>query len=66
MTGRKTEPTECMNIELPIDYKIPFALIKSDNTTTGYWRFSPNSPYTSNPYNPWKGFFEPTEGHTGT
>lgn len=65
MTGRKERPMACMNIELPITFKIPFELLISDGTTTGYSRFSPVSPYTSDPNTPWRGYFEPTEDHTG-
>ena len=65
ITGRKVPPTACMSIELPISYKIPFQLLLSDNTTTGYVRFSPNSPYTSNDANLWRGYLFPTDGHTG-
>lgn len=65
VTGRKTPPTQCMNIELPIYYKIPFQLVYSDNTTTGNVRYSPFSPYTSHPANPWKGYLSPVGGHTG-
>jgi hypothetical protein len=65
ITGRKVAPSQCMNIELPIDYKIPFELIYSDGTTTGYKRYSPNSPYTSYDKNAWRGYTIPTENHTG-
>lgn len=65
ITGRKVSPTQCMNIELPIYYKLPFQLVYSDNTTTGDVRYSPLSPYTSNENNPWRGYLEPTSGHTG-
>ena len=65
ITGRKVAPTQCMNIELPINFKIPYQLIYADNTTTGHLRYSPISPYESNPSNAWRGYFEPTQGHTG-
>ena len=69
-TGRVSAPTKCMEIELPIDYKIPFSLLNSDNSTTGYTRYAPNTPYTSNDSNPWRGYFySPSDqidvGHTG-
>eukprot|EP01041_Mallomonas_annulata_P002580 gene2580-5042_t len=63
-TGRKKPPIKCMPIELPIDYKIPFELLKSDNTTTGYWRYAPNTQYTSNPFNPWRGYDTPVDSHS--
>lgn len=65
ITGRKEPPNQCMNIELPINFKVPFQLLFSDNTTTGNVRYSPISPYESNPHNAWKGYFMPTIGHTG-
>jgi hypothetical protein len=65
ITGRKDRPDRCMQIELPIDYKIPFELLYSDNTTTPIQRYSPNAKYTSNPLNPWRGYEQWTEGHTG-
>lgn len=64
VTGRKTAPVQCMNIEVPIYYKAPFELLEPDNTTTGYRRYSPFTPYTSNDKNPWRGYFEATEGRT--
>lgn len=64
-TGRKEPPDQCMMIELPIRYKLPFELLKADNTTTGSRRFSPFTPYESNDKNPWKGYLSPTSGHTG-
>lgn len=66
ITGRKIPPNQCMNIELPIDFKIPYQLLLSDNSTTGNVRYSPFSPYTSNDRNAWKGYlYNNTEGHTG-
>lgn len=65
VTGRKVPPTQCMNVELPIWFKAPFQLLYSDNTTTGDVRYSPFSPYTTNPANPWRGYLEPTSGRTG-
>lgn len=64
-TGRKLLSKACTNIELPTTFKIPFQLLYSDNTTTPYMRFSPFVPYTSNPNNSWRGYLEPTVGHTG-
>lgn len=65
LTGRKTVPKGCTNIELPITYKIPFQLLYSDNSTTPFSRYSPNVPYTNNLTNAWGGYQEPTAGHTG-
>eukprot|EP01038_Epipyxis_sp_PR26KG_P004469 gene4469-6320_t len=65
ITGRKRAPNQCMNIELPLDYKIPFQLLNSDNSTTGYVRYSKYSPYTSNNQSAWRGYYFPTAGHTG-
>lgn len=65
ITGRKTPPNQCMNIELPINFKVPYQLLFSDNTTTGHVRYSPISPYTSNPNNAWRGYTQPTVGRTG-
>ena len=64
VTGRKIGPKGCTEIELPTYFKIPYQLVYSDNTTTGHVRFSPFSPYTSNPINTWRGYFQPTEGHS--
>ncbi|KAJ1436904.1 hypothetical protein B484DRAFT_416698 [Ochromonadaceae sp. CCMP2298] len=64
-TGRKTPPNQCMNVELPINFKVPYQLLRSDDSTTGDVRYSEISPYTSNPANIWKGYFVPTKGHTG-
>ena len=64
-TGRKHPPNRCMPIELPTDYEIPFELLRSDNTTTGYWRYAPKTNYSSNPQNPWRGYLSPVNGHTG-
>ena len=58
-TGRDTQPKKCMEIELPLGYEIPFTLLKSDNSTTGYLRYSPSTPYSSNSLNPWRGYFYP-------
>lgn len=65
ITGRKTAPTQCMNIELPLTFKVPFQLLYSNGNNTGYPRYSPFTPYTSNSTNPWRGYFAPTNGHTG-
>jgi len=64
ITGRKTPPDACVLLELPLDYKLPFELLRSDNSTSGYWRFAPNTPYTSNASNPWGGILQPEDGHT--
>ena len=63
-TGRKAPPDDCMLLELPLNYKLPFELLLSDNSTTGYWRFAPNTPYTSNASNPWGGILVPEDQHT--
>lgn len=67
ITGRKKPPTLCMMIELPLTYKIPFALLRDDNSTTGYLRYSPFTFYNSNDSNPWRGYtYSPLDvGHTG-
>ena len=65
INGRKTQPNQCMNIELSTSYKIPYQLLRSDGTTTGFPRFSPNTPYTSDDRNPWRGFVNFTANHTG-
>lgn len=65
INGRKSPPDQCMNIELPTTYKIPFQLLLSDNSNTGNRRYSPNTPYTSNNSHPWRGYTDFTEGHTG-
>lgn len=64
-TGRKSPPTRCMEIELPIWFKLPFELLLADDSTTGYRRYAPKSPYESNVTNPWRGYEEPVSGHTG-
>lgn len=65
ITGRKTPPMQCMNIELPLFYTIPYQLVLSDHSNTGDVRYSPRTPYTSNTTNAWRGYEEPTDGHTG-
>lgn len=65
VTGRAVPPVQCMEVELPISYKIPFNLLEASGSTTGYRRFSPISPYESDPKNPWRGYFSPTIEHTG-
>lgn len=55
-TGRKTAPTSCMEIELPLSYKIPFSLLKPDNSSTPSMRYSAFTPYESNSLNPWRGY----------
>ena len=65
ITGRKVPPVRCMNIELPITYKIPYELVYADGSTTGYRRYAPKSPYESNNTNPWRGYYQPADEHTG-
>ena len=65
INGRKSPPTQCMNMELSIYYKIPYQLLKSDGSNTGFQRYSPNTPYTSNNSHPWRGYTNFTAGHTG-
>ncbi|RYH31100.1 hypothetical protein EON65_03370 [archaeon] len=65
ITGRKVPPNQCMNIELPITFKVPYQLVFADKRTTGDLRYSPKVPYESNDTNPWKGYLSPTEDHTG-
>jgi len=65
ITGRKSRPNQCTNIELNITYKLPFELLNSDNSTSGFRRYSDILPYQSNSSNPWRGYLEPTFGHTG-
>ena len=65
ITGRKTRPNQCMNIELPIDYKLPFELQYADGSTTGVRRYAPLAPYQSDPQNEWRGYLSPVQGHTG-
>jgi hypothetical protein len=65
ITGRKTPPLQCMNIELVSSYKLPFQLLKDDNSSTAYRRYSDVYPYPTNPLNPWRGYENPTAGHTG-
>ena len=54
-----------MNIELPIDYRIPYELLHADGSTTGYTRYAPKSPYQTNPANEWRGYLDPIDGFTG-
>ena len=65
ITGRKTPPDQCMNIELPTFFKIPYQLIYANNDTTGNVRYSPFSPYVSDDRNAWRGYLSPVDGHTG-
>jgi hypothetical protein len=65
ITGRDSPPTQCMNIELPVVFKVPYQLVNADKTNTGNVRYSPNSPYQSNDANEWRGFLNFTAGHTG-
>lgn len=69
-TGRKEPPFRCMIIELPTDYKIPFQLEYADGVSqegipTNYSRYTPNTPYESDPMNVWRGYTEFTENRTG-
>lgn len=64
-TGRKEAPVRCMNIELPVSFKLPFELAKADGNSTGVRRYSPVSPYESDDRNVERGFLYPTEGRTG-
>lgn len=63
--GRKTPPVQCTNIELPKYYKLPYQILNADNSSSGFKRFSDILPYQSNSLNPWRGYFSPTDGHTG-
>ena len=65
VTGRKERPNQCMNIELPTTYKLPFELANADGTSTGVRRYSPVSPYESDPANEWRGYLSPVANHTG-
>ena len=66
ITGKKTPPNECMNIELPTSFKVPFQLVYADGTTTGNLRYSPITPYESYYKNEWRGYtYNRTDGHTG-
>jgi hypothetical protein len=65
ITGRKERPNQCMNIELPISYKLPFELTNADGTSTGVRRYSPISPYASDDSNEWRGYLVPTGNRTG-
>ncbi len=65
VTGRKVKPKMCTEIELPTTFKIPYELVNADNSTTGNLRYSPFSPYQSNDGNGWRGYLDPTDGHTG-
>ena len=55
--GFKTAPDECLQMELPLHYKLPFQLLRSNQSNTGYWRYTPYTPYTSNSSNKWAGEF---------
>jgi hypothetical protein len=65
VTGRNKRPNQCMNIELPTTYKLPFELANADGTSTGVRRYSPVSPYESDPANEWRGYLSPVANHTG-
>jgi hypothetical protein len=65
ITGRKNRPDRCMKIELPINFKVPYEVLRADNTTTGYARYTKITNYTSNALNPWRGYEVLTKGHTG-
>jgi hypothetical protein len=62
-TGRKVAPKGCTEIELPTHFKIPFELVRADNTTTGNLRYSPITVYNTDPRNSWRGYENATEGH---
>ena len=64
-TGRKTRPIQCMNIELPINYKLPFELQYANGATTGVRRYAPLAPYQTDPANKWRGYLSPVQNHTG-
>jgi hypothetical protein len=38
ITGRRSPPNQCMNIELPTNFKVPYQLIYADGSTTGNLR----------------------------
>ena len=54
-----------MNLELPTTYKLPFELALASGNTSGIRRYSPISPYMSDPRNEWRGYLTPTDNHTG-
>ena len=65
ITGRKDRPTRCMQIEVRQTFKLPFVLLNSDNASTPMRRYAPKTPYLNNVLNPWRGYENFTEGHTG-
>lgn len=65
ITGRRTPPTQCMLMELPINYKLPYEILYANGRTSGFRRYSQISPYKSNSSNIWRGYYKSTEGHTG-
>ena len=65
ITGRQTAPSECLLLELPLNYKLPYEIVRANGTTTGYYRYSPKTPYFSDSKNPWAGILVPTSERTG-
>ena len=57
--------SNCILLELPLSYKLPFEIRLSDNSTTGYHRYVPSTPYTNNVLNPWSGILNAAVNHTG-
>ena len=57
--------SNCILLELPLSYKLPFEIRLSDNSTTGYHRYVPSTPYTNNILNPWSGILNAAVSHTG-
>jgi hypothetical protein len=55
----------CTMVELPKWYILPFQLLFADGTSTPNLRYAPVTQYANNPRNPWRGYEEPTDGHTG-
>ena len=70
-TGRATKPNLCMNIEVYPSLVTPYELIYAatgadgQHETTGIRRYSPLTPYISDPRNPERGYYQATEGRTG-
>lgn len=64
-TGRADRPFQCMNIELAPNYITPYELISADGSTTGVRRYSPLTPYLSDPRNTERGYTYATDGLTG-
>ena len=73
ITGRKTRPTRCTEMELGEDVITNLQYFQSRwnspddlDPTTGYARYTPKTPYywDSNPKHPWSAIDKPTEGKT--